>query len=48
MSLTLLSQLLLTGNWSVSDDIRITVFKLTDLAKDFYGSCVELQGAEVT
>jgi len=35
------------GNWSVSDVIRITVLKLTDLAKAFYGNCVELQGAEV-
>lgn len=36
-----------TGNWSVSDVIRITVLKLTDLVKAFYDNCVELQGAEV-
>ena len=38
----------MTRNWRDSDEIRITLLKLTDLVKDFYGSCVELQGAEVT
>jgi hypothetical protein len=36
------------GNWSVSDEFRITVLKLTDLAKTFYGICVELQVVEVS
>ena len=36
------------GNWSDSDKIRITVLKLTDVAKASYCSSVELQSADVT
>ena len=36
------------GNWSDSDKIRITVLKLTDVAKASYCSSVELQSADIT
>jgi hypothetical protein len=36
------------GNWSDSDKIRITVLKLTDVARVFYSSSEELKSAEIT
>ena len=36
------------GNWTDIDKIRITVLKLTEVAKAFYWSSVELQSAEIT
>jgi hypothetical protein len=36
------------GNWTDTDKIRITVLKLTVVAKAFYWSSVELQSADIT
>jgi hypothetical protein len=30
------------GNWSEKDKIKISVLRLTDIAKSFYSGCIEL------